>query len=105
MRIAWNPATIAQHVVGNALVLYTGEEISAEAQALALEVTPDPDRDIVVLDVPDVLPPGAWEAMADLLGKQRRPLRVMVSGAARETAVLAGQWLADRIERSVVAPD
>jgi hypothetical protein len=105
MRIAWNPATIAQHVVGNALVLYPGEEISAEAQELALEVTPDPDRDIVVLDVPDVLPPGAWEAMADLLGKQRRPLRVMVSGAARETAVLAGQWLADRIERPIVAPD
>ena len=105
MRIAWNPATVAQHVVGNALVLHTGDEISAEAQAFALDVAPDPDRDIVVLDLPAVMPAGAWEAMGETLQKKRRPLRVIVSGAARETAVLAGQWLADRIERPVVAPD
>jgi hypothetical protein len=95
---------VRRHTVGNALVLYLAERISEEAQALALKVAADPERDIVVLDIQGDLPIGVWEAIAAALPRKRRPVRLVVCGKEHDVAPLAGQWLAERLNRQVVAP-
>jgi hypothetical protein len=93
-----------RHTVGNAIVLHGSARISLEAQSVALAVPPDPENDIVVLDVPPGPAADIWEAAAAALPRRRRGIRLMVCGAPVETAALAGQWFADRLGRSVVAP-
>ncbi|KUL22663.1 hypothetical protein [Actinoplanes awajinensis] len=105
MRTAFNPATVTRNVVGNAVVLHARDEISPEAQTLALEVRPDPQHDIVVFDLHTGLPAGFWEAVAATLHGTRRDLRLIFLGAGRETSLLAGQFLADRLGRAVLSPD
>ncbi|WP_067495039.1 hypothetical protein [Actinoplanes sp. TFC3] len=97
-------AAIGRHTVGNALVLHAREKISSEAQTLALSVVEDDENDIVVLDLHDDLPVGIWESVASALPRRRRGIRLVVCGAVQDTSVLAGQWLSDRLGRSVVAP-
>ncbi|MEU7906149.1 hypothetical protein [Actinoplanes sp. NPDC049118] len=95
---------IARHTVGNALVLHTDGPISAEAQSLALGVKEDANNDIVVLDLHGDMPVGIWESVAGALNRRRRGIRLVVCGQQQETVVLAGQWLSDRLNRTVIAP-
>ncbi|GAA0804826.1 hypothetical protein [Spirilliplanes yamanashiensis] len=95
---------MVRHTVGNAIVLHGQARISLEAQSVALAVPPDTENDIVVLDVPRGPSTDLWEAAAAALPRRRRGIRLMVCGAPVETAALAGQWFADRLGRSVVAP-
>ncbi|MFI5935037.1 hypothetical protein [Actinoplanes sp. NPDC051494] len=99
-----HPAPIGSHTVGNALVLHARDKISSEAQSLALTVAEDYENDIVVLDLHDDLPIGIWESVAAALPRRRRGIRLVVCGAGQDTSVLAGQWISDRLGRSVVAP-
>nr|WP_130513588.1 hypothetical protein [Krasilnikovia cinnamomea] len=95
---------IARHTVGNALVLHTDGPISKEAQSLALGVQEDANNDIVVLDLHGDMPVGIWESVAGALNRRRRGIRLVVCGQQQETVVLAGQWLSDRLNRTVIAP-
>ncbi|MET0495262.1 MAG: hypothetical protein ABW000_19245 [Actinoplanes sp.] len=104
MRSSSAPATIVRHTVGNALVLHAREQISSEAQSLALAVAADAENDIVVLDLHDDLPVDIWESVAVALPRRRRGIRLVVCGAGQDTIVLAGQWLSDRLGQSVLAP-
>lgn len=104
MRSSSASATIGRHTVGNALVLHARERISAEAQSLALAVDADAENDIVVLDLHDDLPVGIWESVAVALPRHRRGIRLVICGAGQDTIALAGQWLSDRLGRSVLTP-
>ena len=104
MRSSGASATIGRHTVGNALVLHAREAISSEAKSLALAVDEDAENDIVVLDLHDALPVDIWESVAVGLPRRRRGIRLVICGAGQDTIVLAGQWLSDRLGRSVVAP-
>ncbi|NLU79873.1 hypothetical protein HCA58_16065 [Micromonospora sp. HNM0581] len=95
---------VGRHVVGNALVLHARDRISAEARSLALGMAGDADHDIVLLDLHPTLPVGLWDAVARELPRRRRGIRLVVCGAGPDVAALAGQWLADRLRRPVVAP-
>ncbi|MFC0099192.1 hypothetical protein ACFFKH_16920 [Micromonospora marina] len=95
---------VGRHVVGSALVLHARDRISAEARSLALGMAGDADHDIVLLDLHDALPVGIWETVARELPRRRRGIRLVVCGAAPDVTALAGQWLADRLRRPVVAP-
>ena len=95
---------VTRHIVGNATVLHTDDHISAEAQALALAVHQDADNDVVVLDLHGDMPVGIWESVAGAMTRRRKGIRLVVCGQRQETAVLAGQWLSDRLNRSVLAP-
>ncbi|MDW3848713.1 hypothetical protein NMK34_19055 [Micromonospora sp. BRA006-A] len=97
---------ITRHTVGNALVLHASERISTEARTVALSVDRDPDNDIVILDLQHELPFDIWDTVATELRRQRlrRGIRLVVCGARPETGALAGQWLADRLGRPVIAP-
>ncbi|WBB71957.1 hypothetical protein O7602_19725 [Micromonospora sp. WMMD1128] len=98
------PAGMSRHRVGNALVLHAHERISVAARSLALAVAEDPAYDIVVLDLHDELPIGAWRAVATALRRHRRGIRLVVCGASADTGALAAQWLCDRLRRPVVTP-
>ncbi|GID28804.1 hypothetical protein Abr02nite_37870 [Paractinoplanes brasiliensis] len=96
---------VVQHTVGNALVLHADEAISAEAQSLALTVVEDTENDVVVLDLGEGLPITSWESMAGVLPRRRRGIRLMACGEQRNAAAMAGQWFAERLGRTVIAPD
>lgn len=96
---------IVRHTVGNALVLHACDEISAEAQSLALSIVEDTENDVVVLDLGAALPINSWEAMAGVLPRRRRGIRLVASGRHGNAAAMAGQWLAERLRRTVIAPD
>jgi hypothetical protein len=96
---------IVQHTVGNALVLHQQDAISSEAQSLALSVIEDPENDVVVLDLGDGMPIGSWESMAGVLPRRRRGIRLVACGENHNAAGMAGQWLSERLNRTVIAPD
>ncbi len=99
------PGGVVPHTVGNALVLHSEEAISAEAQSLALSVVEDASNDVVVLDLGDGLPIGSWESMANVLPRRRRGIRLVACGRHHNAAAMAGQWLSERLNRTVIAPD
>ncbi|MFJ8690486.1 hypothetical protein [Micromonospora wenchangensis] len=99
------PGDVAQHTVGNALVLHHPDEISSEAQSLALSVAADGENDLVVLDLGSGIPIGSWESMAGVLPRRRRGIRLVACGQRSDTAAMAGQWLSERLNRTVIAPD
>ncbi|MFC0547898.1 hypothetical protein [Kutzneria chonburiensis] len=96
---------LGRHTVGNALVVHLPNGMTEEAQALALGVAPDTEHDLVVLDLPVDLPVSIWESVAEVLPRRRRGVRLVIGGRSREGTALAGQWLAERINRPVLAPD
>jgi len=96
---------LSKRIIGNATVLHLPGRLSAQAQELAIRVAKDPHYDLVILDLPPGGPVTVWDAVADQLPRSRRGVRVVIGGRPRETTALAGQWLAERIGRSVVAPD
>ena len=104
-RVRTGRPALGGQVIGNAIVIHLPGRISDEATALAMRVARDPHHDLVVLDLPPGSPVGLWDEVADRLPRRRRGVRIVVGGRSRETTTLAGQWLAERLGRSVVAPD
>lgn len=103
------PRSGAQHlskrVIGNATVVHLPNRISEQTKSLAMWLARDPHHDLVVVDLPPDSPAALWDSVARVLPRSRRGVRLVVGGRARETTALAGQWLAERLGRSVVAPD
>ncbi|OJF12033.1 hypothetical protein [Couchioplanes caeruleus] len=97
-------SAIIRHTVGNAVVLRARSRISPEARDIALAVQEDAHNDIVLLDLHGEVPMGLWESVAAELRRRRRGIRLVVCGQRQETAALAGQWLSDRLHRTVIAP-
>ncbi|MFI9005953.1 hypothetical protein ACIGNX_01810 [Actinosynnema sp. NPDC053489] len=93
------------HVIGNALVVHPRSALRNEIRDLALTLAEDPEHELVVVDLPPDSSMAVWEAAARLLPRKRRGLRLVVGGRTRETTALAGQWLSERLGRTVVAPD
>uniref|UniRef100_UPI0025AEE817 hypothetical protein n=1 Tax=Amycolatopsis solani TaxID=3028615 RepID=UPI0025AEE817 len=96
---------LSRQTVGNALVVHPATGMTEEAQALALGVAADAEHDLVVVDLPVDSPISLWESVAKALPRRRRGVRLVIGGRSRETSALAGQWLAERIGRPVLAPD
>ncbi|MGW5648968.1 hypothetical protein ACWEV3_23415 [Saccharopolyspora sp. NPDC003752] len=96
---------LARHTVGNVLVVCPEKRMTPEAQALAMSVAPDDEHEMVVVDLPVGVPVSAWDSVAELLPRRRRGVRLILGGRPREATALTGQWLSERIGRTVVAPD
>ncbi|WP_346137097.1 hypothetical protein [Lentzea roselyniae] len=96
---------LTKHTIGNALVVYPVGNMTKTAQDLALTVTADTENDLVVVDLPASSPISMWESVAQVLPKRRRGVRLVIGGRSRETAALAGHWLAERLKRTVLVPD
>jgi hypothetical protein len=96
---------LTKQTVGNALVVHPAGKMTEGAQALALGVAPDTEHDLVVVDLPVNSPIAMWESVAKALPRRRRGVRLVIGGRSRETSALAGQWLCERLGRTVIAPD
>jgi hypothetical protein len=96
---------LSKHIVGNALVVHRAEGMSENAKVLALDVAEDDEHDLVVVDLPAGIPMSVWDSLAGMLPRsRRRGLRLVIGGRSPETSALAGQWLAERLRRTVIAP-
>ncbi|OZM72136.1 hypothetical protein CFN78_16485 [Amycolatopsis antarctica] len=91
--------------MGRAMVVHRRGHMSEVAQSLAWSIAEDPDNDIVVLDLPDNCPVWMWEAVATSLPKRRRGLRLVVGARSHGMTAMTGQWLSERLRRTVYAPD
>jgi hypothetical protein len=94
-----------RYTIGNALVVFPKEKLTSEARSLAMSLPADPDNDVVVIDLPVDTPIAAWDSVADLLPRRRKGVRLVLGGRSRETTAFAGQWLSQRLRRTVLAPD
>lgn len=97
---------LGRQTIGNALVVHQPDGITGEARELAMRVAPDTEHDLVVVDLPAGAPITLWESVARALPRRRRGVRLVIGGRrTREATALAGQWLAERLGRPVLAPD
>ena len=99
------PALVGCRTIGNALVVHAVDRLTDEARDFAMAVAEDPEHDLVVVDLPADVPALAWQEVASAIPRRRRGLRLVIGGRDRETVVLAGHWLAERLGRPVLAPD
>ncbi|MDX3663764.1 hypothetical protein PV646_41325 [Streptomyces sp. ID05-26A] len=93
------------HKIGNALVVHPRNALRNETRDLALGLAADPEHELVVVDLPPESSMVVWEQAARLLPRKRRGLRLIIGGRPRETTALAGQWLSERLGRTIIAPD
>jgi hypothetical protein len=98
-------SALTSHRVGNALVVHPAAGMSGPAQAMALAVAEDLEHDLVVIDIPVGTPISTWDEVAAELPRRRRGVRLVIWGRPREATGMVGQWLAERLNRTVIAPD
>jgi hypothetical protein len=86
-------------------VIHPEGQISEGTREMAQSVAQDPDHDLVLIDLPANCPIWVWELVARTLSTVKRGIRLVIGGRSRETAAMAGQWLSERLQRTVLAPD
>ncbi|MCK2244227.1 MULTISPECIES: hypothetical protein [unclassified Crossiella] len=96
---------MTSQTIGNALVVHPQAALRNEIRDLALGLAADPDHQLVVVDLPGESPFSVWESTAKLLPRKRSGIRLVIGSRSRETTALAGQWLSERLNRVVIAPD
>ncbi|MBB4678585.1 hypothetical protein HNR67_004703 [Crossiella cryophila] len=96
---------MTSQTIGNALVVHPRAALRNEIRDLALGLAEDPDHQLVVVDLPGESPFSVWESTAKLLPRKRSGIRLVIGSRSRETTALAGQWLSERLNRVVIAPD
>lgn len=101
---AAGPALQAR-AAGNALLVHPKGEPDPHAVRFAGSLAPDESHQVVVVDLPYGTPESAWEAVARLLAPRPGSLRLVIGRTTPQEARRAGQLLADRLDRLVLAPD
>lgn len=91
------------HAVGDALMVCTDEGPHPELEHWARQLPGDPERVVVVIDVPRLANPWTWEGVVQAL-RGKGAIRLAGSKTGAGDAAPA-QWLADRLGVEVVAPD
>ncbi|MDO0916583.1 hypothetical protein QQM39_38910 [Streptomyces sp. DT2A-34] len=91
--------------IGGALLVHPAGKINPQLHAFAGGLAHDPEHTLVVVDLPEDPPAEDWESVASLLKRRGRSFRLIIGRPSRETAMTAGQLLADRLERTVLTPD
>ncbi|MEC3980820.1 hypothetical protein [Amycolatopsis sp. H20-H5] len=91
-------------VVGEAVLVHARDGGTAEARALAASLPADPGHLVVVVDLPSESPVEVWESFAAALPQGRGPVRLVPGRHPRRLGPRAGQWLAERLGRAVLAP-
>ncbi|MET7287429.1 hypothetical protein [Streptomyces sp. NPDC005573] len=91
--------------VGNALLVHPRGFVDTRALSFTQRLAADPQNTLVVLDLPSRPEDVVWETVARALDRKGRSFRLVPGRGTREDVKRAAQWLADRLERSVLAPD
>jgi hypothetical protein len=90
---------------GNALLVHAKGGPDPQALAFAAGLAADPVNTLAVIDLPFGALDEAWERVARLLGGGPGGLRLVFGRATPEESRRAGQRIADRLGRVVLAPD
>lgn len=91
--------------VGHALLIHPRGEPSPRAVLFAGGLAEDLQHTLVVVDLPAGSDEAVWESVARVLSGRPGSFRLVFGRGAREEIKTAGQWLADRLKRVVLAPD
>ncbi|MEW2113716.1 hypothetical protein AB0945_00695 [Streptomyces sp. NPDC005474] len=91
---------------GRALLVHPTGRLDPRSRQFASGLATDPDHTLVVVDLHAAAPRAEWEAVAGLLADDSGGgLRIVVGRGSPEETMRVSQWLADRLDRTVVAPD
>ncbi|MEC3993799.1 hypothetical protein VSR01_09700 [Actinacidiphila sp. DG2A-62] len=91
--------------VGNALLVHPRGFVDSRALAFVRRLAADPQHTLVVLDLPASPEDSVWESVARVLDRRGVSFRLVPGRGTREDVRRAAQWLADRLDRIVLAPD
>ncbi|NUQ97376.1 MAG: hypothetical protein HOY79_12785, partial [Streptomyces sp.] len=91
--------------IGDVLLVHPEGKLNPQVRAFADGLAQDPDHTLVVVDLPEDPPAEDWESVARLLRRRGRSFRLITGRPSRESAQKVGQLLADRLDRTVLAPD
>ncbi|MFE6742659.1 hypothetical protein [Streptomyces tubercidicus] len=91
--------------VGNALLVHPRGFVDGRALTFSERLAADPQHTLVVLDLPARPQDAVWETVARALDRRGPSFRLVSLRGTRDDVKRAAQWLADRLERIVLAPD
>ncbi|MFG2828509.1 hypothetical protein ACGFWI_13790 [Streptomyces sp. NPDC048434] len=91
--------------IGNALLVHPRGFVDSRALTFTEQLAADAQHTLVVLDLPASPQDAVWETVARALDRRGRSFRLVPGRGSREDVRRAAQWLADRLERIVLAPD
>ncbi|MFJ9907446.1 hypothetical protein ACIRVK_31935 [Streptomyces sp. NPDC101152] len=91
--------------VGNALLVHPRGFVDSRALRFTQRLAADPHHTLVVLDLPASPQDTVWETVARTLDRRGQSFRLVPGRGTRDDVKHAAQWLADRLERIVLAPD
>src|SRR5689334_9055380 len=91
--------------IAGVLLVHPQGELNPQMSVFAGGLARDPENTLVVVDLPESPPVEAWESVARLLRRRGSSFRMVIGRPSRETAMTAGQLLADRLGRTVITPD
>ncbi|MGW3118226.1 hypothetical protein ACWDBW_13975 [Streptomyces sp. NPDC001107] len=91
--------------IGDALLVHPEGKLNPQVRAFVGGLAHDPEHTLVVVDLPEDPPAEDWESVARLLRRRGRSFRLITGRPCRASAQKVGQLLADRLERTVLAPD
>jgi hypothetical protein len=92
------------HPAGGALLVRAGPPDPGQ-QAFAAGLAADPEHAVVILDLARDYPAASWESVLHDLSSLPGSLRLVPWQPRQGGLLRIGQWLADRLERTVLAPD
>ena len=91
--------------VGHALLIHSRGKLDAHARSFAGGLAADRENTVVVVDLPATPPDGTWESIAGILVPHGRSFRLIFGRADGARSIAAAQELANRLGRTVFAPD
>ncbi|MET9530448.1 hypothetical protein ABZY02_07730 [Streptomyces sp. NPDC006649] len=97
--------TLEARSVGNALLIHPRGFVDNRALAFSERLAADPQHTLVVLDLPARPDNDVWETVARTLDRKGNSFRLIPGRGTREDVQRAARWLADRLDRVVLAPD
>ncbi|MEU3341153.1 hypothetical protein [Streptomyces sp. NPDC006668] len=89
--------------IGNALLIHQKGEPAEQTMRFVQGLAPDSRNTLVVLDLPSL--DLEWEAVARLLARRSGNVRLVFQRGRHHAVHDAGQRIADRLDRVVLAPD
>ncbi|MCD0484107.1 hypothetical protein LO771_17330 [Streptacidiphilus sp. ASG 303] len=110
MRIALRPPRFSglpleRREVGHALLVHPRGEVDGRAVLFAQGLARDPEATLVVADLPSGALDTGWEPLARALADLPGSLRIVFGRGAPEETRDAAQRIAERLRRTVLAPD
>ncbi|MFH8982043.1 hypothetical protein [Streptomyces varsoviensis] len=97
--------TLEARNIGNALLVHPRGFVDNRALAFSERLAADPQHTLVVLDLPARPEDDVWETVARALDRKGHSFRLVPGRGTREDVQRAAQWLANRLDRVILAPD